>query len=138
MTLSIDTNVFVEVIRGRRPEVRESFRVACAASQPLVASLIVLHELQYGAALHARPVTQLENVRMALAQVTIEPFNERDMAAVAQVRLALRRLGRPIGLYDVLIAGQALARGWTVVTANIGEFSRIDGLNVIDWTVAAD
>ena len=138
MTLSIDTNVFVEVIRGRRPEVRERFRVACAASQPLVASLIVLHELQYGAALHARPVTQLENVRMALAQVTIEPFNERDMAAVAQVRLALRRLGRPIGPYDLLIAGQALARGWTVVSSNLAEFTRVDGLNVIDWTAEAD
>ena len=72
-----------------------------------------------------------------LAQVRIEAFDETDMVVTARIRAALRRLGTPIGPYDALIAGQALARGWTVVTANIGEFSRIDGLNVIDWTAEA-
>ena len=43
-----------------------------------------------------------------------------------------------IGFYDVLIAGQALARGWTVVTANVREFSKASGLKVIDWTATAN
>jgi tRNA(fMet)-specific endonuclease VapC len=137
VTLSIDTNVFVDLIRGRRSDVRERFRLALS-EESLVASLIVFHELLYGAAIHARPDAQRENVRLVLGQVTIQPFDERDMAATAQLRARLKLRGAPIGSYDALVAGQALARGWTVVTGNVGEFSRIDGLNVIDWTVAAD
>jgi tRNA(fMet)-specific endonuclease VapC len=47
--------------------------------------------------------------------------------------LALKPKGRPIGAYDVLIAGTALARGLVVATSNIGEFERISGLLVEDW-----
>jgi tRNA(fMet)-specific endonuclease VapC len=50
----------------------------------------------------------------------------------------LRRRGQAIGPLDGLIAGQALARSWTLVTANRREFDRIEGLNVIDWTQPAD
>jgi len=138
VTLSIDTNVFVDLIRGRQPGVRERFRLALWAGEPLVASLIVFHELLYGAAVHARPIAQRENVRLVLAQVTIQPFDERDMAATAQLRARLKSRGTPIGPYDALVAGQAMARDWTVVTANVGGFARVDGLNVIDWTTEAD
>ena len=135
MTLSIDTNVFVELIRGGRPLVRERFRLALNDAEPLMASLIVMQELLYGAEIHADVAAQRENVRQVLEPVTIQPFDERDIAATAQFRAQLKSRGKPIGPYDALIAGQALARGWTVVTANIREFARIDGLNVIDWTV---
>ena len=77
-------------------------------------------------------------MRTALEPVSIEPFDEADMTASARIRADLARRGRPIGAYDLLIAGQALARGWTVVTANTHEFTRIDGLNLIDWTAPAD
>ena len=136
MTLSIDTNVFIDLIRGRRHVVRERHRLAVSAGESLVASLIVLQELLYGAEIDARPAAQLEAVRVALSRVEIQPFDERDIAATAQLRARLKAQGRAIGPYDALIAGQALARDWTVVTANIREFARIDGLKVIDWTVA--
>jgi tRNA(fMet)-specific endonuclease VapC len=138
VTLSIDTNVFVELIRGRRREVRERFRLALGAGEPAVASLIVVQELLYGAAIHKQVAAQRENVREVLAEVAVQPFDERDMAVTAQLRARLKSRGTPIGPYDALIAGQALARGWTVVTANTREFMRIDGLNVIDWTAPAD
>ena len=41
--------------------------------------------------------------------------------------------GRPIGAYDVLIAGCGLARGLIVVTSNVGEFQRVSGLVVENW-----
>jgi predicted nucleic acid-binding protein len=56
------------------------------------------------------------------------PFEE-----AGQVRAALRRRGRPIGPFDVLLAGCALARGLTLVTANVDELARIDGLSVENW-----
>lgn len=138
MTLSVDTNVFIELIRGRNPAVRERFRRALAAAEPLVASLIVEHELLYGAETHPRAAAQRESVGLLLAQVTVQPFDAHDIAAAAQIRAWVRPQGLSIGAYDALIAGQALARNWTVVTANMRDFARIDRLNVIDWAQSAD
>ena len=56
-----------------------------------------------------------------------------DVQLEIAVRAALRRRGTPIGPYDVLIAGCAMARGLTLVTANSSEFSRIAGLTLDDW-----
>ncbi|MGI9169861.1 MAG: PIN domain-containing protein [Caulobacteraceae bacterium] len=138
MSLSLDTNVFIELIRGRNRLVRRRFAEASAAPEPLVASLIVAHELYYGAEVHPDPFAQLRNAHLILAQVGVTPFDARDMGMAAKVRARLKARGLAIGPYDALIAGQALARRWTVVTANVREFSRIDGLKVIDWTAAGD
>jgi tRNA(fMet)-specific endonuclease VapC len=138
VTLSVDTNVFIDLIRGRNPEVRERFRLALSANEPLIASLIVLQELLYGIEIAERPAAQRKNVHQVLARVEIQPFDDRDIAATARLRAQLKPRGLTIGAYDALIAGQALAREWTVVTANTREFARIEGLNVIDWTVPPD
>jgi tRNA(fMet)-specific endonuclease VapC len=134
VSLSLDTNVFIELIRRRTPHVRRRFEQALTRSEPLAASLIVVHELLYGAHLHADPAAQRDSVRAVLAHVDVTAFDAKDMANAAQIRARLRVLGQPIGPYDALIAGQALARRWTVVTGNVREFSRIEGLKVIDWT----
>ena len=138
MTLSIDTNIFVDLIRARTPLVRSRLQAAQEDDQTLVASLVVFHELKFGAERDLNPERQRANVERALGDVEIVPFDENDMIVTARIRADLTRRGRPIGAYDLLIAGQALARGWTVVTANTHEFTRIDGLNVIDWTAPAD
>lgn len=137
MSLSLDTNVFVDLLRARHPGVRRRFQEALLQGPPVRAALIVLHELRFGAEGHAHPGIQRERVAMILSQVRVEPFEARDMMVAARLRADLKRRGRPIGPYDLLIAGQALARGWSVVTANASEFSRVEGLEVIDWTEAA-
>ena len=98
----------------------------------------MLNALLFGAEGHTHPGAGRDSVRMIMAQVDVEPFDARDMMAAARRRANLKRRGLPIGPYDVLIAGQALARGWTVVTANLREVSRIDGLKVVDWTAKDD
>jgi tRNA(fMet)-specific endonuclease VapC len=138
VTLTLDTNVFIEVVRNRSVAVRERFYEALAAENRMVASLIVVHELHVGCELHHDPVAELSRVEFALIQVDIEPFDEADMTAAAKVGAALIRRGATIGPFDLLIAGQALARDWTVVTANRREFFRIEGLKVIDWTAPPD
>jgi tRNA(fMet)-specific endonuclease VapC len=65
--------------------------------------------------------------------VTLLPFTVEDARAAGSVRAALRRRGRPIGPYDVLLAGCALARGLILVTANGSEFDRVAGLSTDDW-----
>ncbi len=137
MTLSLNTNVFVELIRNRNQNVRRNFQQALREQQ-LVGSLIVLQELYFGAERHHDPESERKAIQRTLADVEIVPFDEGDMITAARLRAQVARVGRPIGPYDLLIAGQALARGWTVVIGNTTEFDRIDGLNVIDWTAPAD
>jgi tRNA(fMet)-specific endonuclease VapC len=57
----------------------------------------------------------------------------QDARAAGQIKADLKRKGTPIGPYDLLIAGQARARGLTVVTRNVGEFRRVEGLTVEEW-----
>ena len=51
-----------------------------------------------------------------------------------EIRAVLAAVGTPIGPYDLQIAAIALVHGLTVVTHNTGEFSRVPGLKVEDWT----
>jgi tRNA(fMet)-specific endonuclease VapC len=138
VTLSLDTNVVIQLIRGRDRLVRQRFGAARDAAQPMVISLIVLHELRLGCALHPSPAAELARVEEFLFDLPIEPLDEPDVIAAARVGAGLIRAGRSIGPFDLLIGGQAHARDWTVVTANTREFERIDGLNVIDWTQGPD
>jgi len=138
VTLAVDTNVIIDLVRGKTPIVREQFNEALAAERRMVASLIVLHELHFGCELNRDPAGELARVRAVLRRFEVEPFDEPDMRSAAHLRAALRQRGQTVGAYDLLIAGQALVRGWTVVTSNRREFDRIDGLNVIDWTAPPD
>ncbi len=97
-------------------------------------SLIVWHELMYGVRCSARPERADASVRLLIAGLPVEPFTEDDMLASADVRARLRRRGETIGAFDSLIAGQALGRGWTVVTSDTREFGRVEGLDVEDWS----
>jgi predicted nucleic acid-binding protein len=50
---------------------------------------------------------------------------------------SLERRSVPIGAYDLLIAGHARSRGLVVVTGNLREFNRVDGLRAEDWLAAS-
>ncbi|WP_367114663.1 PIN domain-containing protein [Thiohalocapsa sp.] len=65
-----------------------------------------------------------------------QPRPTRDLPAraTARIRAALRAQGAPIGPYDALLAGTALANGLVMVTANRSEFERVAGLAVEDWS----
>jgi tRNA(fMet)-specific endonuclease VapC len=66
-------------------------------------------------------------------RLPILDFTTEDARAAAEVRTSLEGRGTPIGSFDTLIAGQALARDLTLVTRNRREFERVDGLRVEDW-----
>jgi tRNA(fMet)-specific endonuclease VapC len=70
----------------------------------------------------------------ALQFVVIE-FDKEDARKAGEVRALLAVQGRPIGPYDVLIAGQAIARNMILITHNMSEFGRVPGLRAEDWQV---
>jgi tRNA(fMet)-specific endonuclease VapC len=86
---------------------------------------IVAHELFYGAYRSQRVNENLARVE-ALQFETLD-FDHADARQAGQIRAALHMAGTPIGPYDVLIAGQTLARDLTLVTHNLREYKRVAG-----------
>jgi len=98
-------------------------------------SSLVLHELWYGIAYSEQVARNTERLRRLLeSPLEVLTFNAEDGRFAAEIRAELRRRGTPIGPYDLLIAGQALARDLVVVTRNTREFLRVDGLKLVDWS----
>ena len=126
----LDTSLCIQVLRERPSQLRDKFN---AAAESLATSTIVLTELLVGAAKSARPDHNRREVERFAARLEVLAFDAAAADHAADIRAALERTGRSIGAYDVLIAGHARSRGLIVVTGNLGEFNRVDGLRVEDW-----
>jgi tRNA(fMet)-specific endonuclease VapC len=126
----LDTNLCIRILRDRPAAVRERFN---ETSEGLCMSTIVLTELLHGAAKSARPVENRRAVEDFAARLEVLPFDDVAADHSADIRANLERRGSMIGAYDLLIAGHARSRGLTVVTANLGEFRRVEGLRCEDW-----
>jgi tRNA(fMet)-specific endonuclease VapC len=130
----LDTNACIAVINGAPAPVRARLRKAVDDDAKVSVSSLVTFELWHWAARSARPELNEKRVTTFLCgPLTVLPFEEEDSRIAGSIRAALEELGKPIGAYDLLIAGQALSRGLTLVTANIKEFSRVKGLSWQDW-----
>ena len=134
MSLSFDTCVLIDILRGRRPEFREQLRLLLVDETPLHLCTFAFHELMYGAEISARPNVQRERALEVCGFFKTADWTVDDAWATARLRAELRGRGQPIGAIDALIAGQALARGWTLVTSNVREFARVEGLEIQDWS----
>lgn len=126
----LDTNLCIRVLRDRPQALRERFN---AEATGLCVSSIVVYELLVGAEKSAKPVEVRQEVERFLARLAVLQFDESAAAHAAEIRARLERRGSPIGPYDTLIAGHARSRGLIVITGNLEEFSRVDGLRSEDW-----
>lgn len=131
MTWLLDTCVLSDFARGDRGTL---VRLKSVSPAEIAVTAITVMEVEYGLArLPARARGVGPVMRGLLSAVAVLPFTAEDARASASVRAALESKGRPIGAYDVLIAGAALARGLTLVTSNRREFERVSGLRVENW-----
>ena len=126
----LDTNLCVRVLRDRPASVRQRFN---DTAEELAISTVVLTELLHGAAKSARPAENRRAVEDFAARLEVLPFDEAAADHAADIRADLERKGTPIGAYDLLIAGHARSHGLAIVTGNLGEFGRVDGLRCEDW-----
>ena len=133
MSLLLDTDVCIALLRGRRARPRQLVAACVDEGRVLHVSAISLHELWFGVAGSERPDAGAEELARLATVLRILDFNADDARAAGQIRSDLKRLGTPIGPFDVLIAGQALARGLTLATGNRREFGRVDGLRLESW-----
>jgi tRNA(fMet)-specific endonuclease VapC len=130
----LDTNLCIRVLRDRPQGLRVRFN---AEADALCISTVVLAELLHGAGKSAKPVENRQEVERFAARLEVLAFDADAAAHAADIRVALERRGETIGAYDLLIAGHARSCGLVVVTANLGEFSRVDGLRCEDWLAEA-
>jgi tRNA(fMet)-specific endonuclease VapC len=130
----LDTNACIALMNGAPAAVRSRFEKAIRGDFRVYISSVVAFELWYGIAKSARIEMNTQRLGMLLSSSILAlPFDNEDSRAAGSIRAALEAADKPIGAYDYLIAGQALARQLTLVTANVSEFSRVKGLSWQDW-----
>lgn len=130
MRYLLDTNVVSDLVRNPQGKVAQHIRKVGEAQ--VFTSIIVAAELRYGAAKRRSPrlSAQLEAV---LGALEVLPFETPADAAYGLLRTRLEQAGRPIGANDLLIAAQAIALGYTIVTDNEKEFARVQDLPRENW-----
>lgn len=128
MKYLLDANAVIAALNGHAA-INARIRVEHPADIGLPA--IVAHELYYGAFKSERRERNVDLVDAL--QFEVLTFDREDARQAGEIRAELAKQGRPIGPHDVLIAGQAKARGLTLVTHNVTEFNRVTGLAVEDW-----
>jgi tRNA(fMet)-specific endonuclease VapC len=126
----LDTNVCIRVLRDRPLALRDRFN---RDADSLCISTVVLMELLYGAERSARTTHHRQEVERLSARLSVLPFDNAAASHAAEIRAMLAGSGQIIGAYDALIAGHARSQGLIVVTGNLREFSRVDGLRSEDW-----
>ena len=130
MKYLLDTNTLIYYFKGLG-NVKERLLV-CQPSE-IVLSSVVYYELQVGILKSTSPQKRIAQLAILKNQVSWVDFDEKSAQATAQVRVELERIGKPIGSYDVQIAGMAVANDLILVTHNTGEFGRVSGLKLEDW-----
>ncbi len=131
MTYLLDSNVCIRLINNSSPAVTSQLTV----QQPsdILVSTITQLELYYGAYRSAKIDRNLEILQRFFVQFNIIHFDSKSAKIAGRIRADLAAMGTPIGPYDVQIAAVALANDLILVTHNVREFNRVDGLQIEDW-----
>ena len=130
MIFLLDTNAVSALTKGNLTFLERGIGFTAA---DFVISSIVAHEMFFGIYNSARVAANADEAERLLAAIDVVPFETEDARAAGRIRAELQARGTPIGPYDVLIAGQALARDLTLISRNMREFSRVPGLRVENW-----
>lgn len=134
MTYLLDTDICIDYLRGSDPTVRDRL-LACAPSDVRLCS-IVKAELLFGAHNSGKVAANLRRLRDFFEPFQSVHFDDGAAEVYGSLRSQLRRDGTEIGGNDLMIAAIAVALNFTLVTHNRGEFERVPGLRLVEWTAA--
>jgi tRNA(fMet)-specific endonuclease VapC len=131
MIYLLDTNTCIAYINRRNRAVRE--RLNALSPDDVALCDVVKYELYYGAYRSSRQQENLATLREFFSEFVSLPFDGQAAAICGYLRASLAALGTPIGVYDLQIAAISLANNLILVTHNVDEFSRVEGLTIEDW-----
>jgi tRNA(fMet)-specific endonuclease VapC len=126
----LDTNIVIYVIKRKPPEMMAVFN---RHAGHMGISSITLAELMQGVEKSSRPEANLAVVEDFCSRLEVLPYSAKAAQHYGSIRAALERLGNPIGVNDLHIAGHARSEGLTLVTSNLREFERVPGLQLDNW-----
>ena len=129
MRYLLDANAVIGLLNDFSSNLRRRARREKPAD--IAISAIVAHELFYGAFKSRR--AERNAALVDAFQFAVIEFDKEDARQAGKIRALLASKVTPIGPYDVLIAGQAMARNMVLVTGNTDEFERVPGLRLEDW-----
>lgn len=131
MTYMLDTNICIYAIK-RKPE-QVFTRIKENLGNGLCISSITLAELEHGIAKSDYPEKNRASLTKFLTILNVLPFDEGAAREYGKIYAFLQKKGTPIGTMDVLIAGHARSKDYTIVTNNVREFERMAGLKIENW-----
>ena len=131
MKYMLDTNIVIYLIKKQPESVLQKLQEYDPAG--FCISAITLGEMEYGIAKSTSPEKNQAALSAFLSNIDILPFDDRAAVEYGDIRASLEKKGTPIGPNDMLIAAHARSLGLTIVTNNVREFRRVDGLMLDNW-----
>lgn len=126
----LDTDMAIFTIKRKPVHIKRIFN---ANIGQLCISAVTWGELICGAEKSKQVQANLLDLEGFSARLEILPFDEQASTHFGQVKAELELQGTKIGSYDTMIAGHARSQGLIVVTNNLREFKRVEGLRVENW-----
>jgi tRNA(fMet)-specific endonuclease VapC len=129
----LDTNIVIYTMKNRPQQVKKRFQ---KHEGEMCISAVTLGELVFGAEHSQQVERNLADIEALVARLEVLPLDSKAAYHFGQIRAALYTIGKPIGPYDMMIAGHARASGLILVTNNINEFEQVPGLLLENWIEA--
>lgn len=130
LTYMLDTNIVIYVIKRRPLEILEKFNQNAAR---LCVSSITVAELYYGAEKSQFPERNLAVIEDFLSRLTILDYTNKAATHFGNIKANLTKQGKMIGENDLHIAAHSRSEGLILVTNNLREFERVEGLRLANW-----
>lgn len=130
LTYMLDTNIVIYTIKRKPLELREKFNQNASR---LCVSSITVAELYYGAEKSQFPEKNLAVVEDFLSRLTILDYASKAAFHFGNIKAILSKKGQIIGENDIHIAAHARSEGLILVSNNMSEFERVEGLRLENW-----
>ncbi|MFA7439159.1 tRNA(fMet)-specific endonuclease VapC [Castellaniella sp.] len=128
----LDTNIVIYVLKQRPLRVLDTFN---AHAGRMAISAVTLAELFHGAEKSSRVSDNLSAIEDFCSRLEVLAYDARAAQHYGAIRAALEKLGQPIGVNDLHIAGHARSAGLVLVTNNMSEFARVPALELENWII---
>ena len=126
----LDTNIVIYVLKRRPAGVLSTFN---ANASRMAISSVTLAELLHGAEKSNRVSENLSVIEDFCSRLQVLSYGAKAAQHYGAIRAALEKLGQPIGVNDLQIAGHARSEGLVLVTNNMSEFARVPALELENW-----
>ncbi|MDR1542116.1 MAG: type II toxin-antitoxin system VapC family toxin [Clostridiales bacterium] len=134
MVYFLDTNICIYILNNKYPYLIEQLEHCNRSSVKIPAA--VYYELCYRAAKSRNSEKAFERLNYFTSEIEIVPFDEQAAEIAGKIRADLEPKGQIIGGNDIVIASTALSNNATLVTNNVREFERVQGLALENWVRA--